>query len=114
MLTLTGLCHGYHAETRQFGEKSFTDHLLLLEVEQLNQYGITENKTVKVKIGKGLMEQGIQHIWNQNKGKAVSVPVFVSAWASKAGNAGYDLYLSGDGKPVPLQLATAKPVAAAS
>lgn len=42
MLTLTGLCHGYHAETRQFGEKSFTDHLLLLEVEQLNQYGITE------------------------------------------------------------------------
>lgn len=50
------------------------------------------------------MDQGIQHIWNQNKGKTVSVPVFVSAWASKAGNAGFDLYLSGDGKPVPCSL----------
>jgi hypothetical protein len=111
-LVLLGLCHGYNSNQRQVGDKSFTDHQILVEVEQLNQYGIPEVKTIAVKLSKKHMEQGLNNAWNQLKGKTVSVPVFVGAWASKAGNAGYDLWLAGDGKPLNIQ--AIKPVAAAS
>ena len=112
MLVLIGLCHGYHSNIRTVGQNSYTDHLLLLEVEQVNQFGIAENKTIQVKLSKKHMEQGVNNVWNQLKGKQVSCPVFVSAWSSKSGNAGFDFWLSGDGKPVNVQLA--KPVQAAS
>lgn len=109
-LVLIGLCHGYNARNRTVGQNTFTDHNILIEVEQLNQYGIAERKTEAVTISRGLMEKGIQHVWDQLKGKQVSVPVFVSTWTSKAGKAGFDLYLAGDGKPLNLQL---KPAVAA-
>jgi hypothetical protein len=112
-LALLGLCHGYHSNQRTVGQNQFTDHVVLVEVEQLNQFGIPEVKTVQVKLSKKHMEQGLNNVWNQLKGKTVSVPVFVGAWASKAGNAGFDLRLSGDGKPMNLQLAS-KPVAASA
>lgn len=102
-LVLLGLCHGFHTKSRQFNDNTFVDNQILIEVEQLNQYGIAEVKTVVVKLSKAHMEQGIQHLWDQHKGKTVAVPVFVSPWASKAGNAGFDLILSGDGKPEQLQ-----------
>lgn len=104
-LVLIGLCHGYTTNVKTFGENSFTDHLILVEVEQTSQYGTAEVKTIPVKISKRLMDQGIQHVWNQYKGKPVSVPVFVAPWASKAGNAGFDFQLAADGKPVNVQLA---------
>lgn len=112
MLALIGVCHGYHVNSRQFNGNTFQDHLIVLEVEQINQFGITENKTVTVKVGKKLVEQGVTNIYNQLKTKQISVPVFVGAWASKSGNAGFDYWLSGDGKPLNLQ--HAKPVAQAS
>ena len=111
-LVLLGLCHGYHSNQRTVGQNQFTDHVVLVEVEQLNQFGIPEVKTVQVKLSKKHMEQGLNNAWNQLKGKTVSVPVFVGAWASKAGNPGYDLWLAGDGKPLNIQ--AVKPVAAAS
>lgn len=112
-LVLLGLCHGYNCNTRQVGQNTFTDHQVLIEVEQINQFGIPEVKTVAVKLSKKHMEQGLNNVWNQLKGKGVSIPVFVGAWASKAGNAGYDLWLSGDGKPLNLQLIK-QPAAAAA
>jgi hypothetical protein len=111
-LALLGLCHGYQTINRQVGDNSFTDHVVLVEVEQINQFGITEVKTEKVKLSKKHMELGLNNAWNQLKGKPVSIPVFVGAWASRAGNAGFDLWLAGDGKPLNLQ--AVKPVAAAS
>lgn len=112
-LVLIGLCHGFHTNTRVHGQNTFVDNQVLIEVEQTNQYGIAEVKTIAVKLSKRHMEQGANNVWNQHKGKQVSVPVFVGAWASKnSGNAGFDLYLSGDGKPVPVQLM--KPVQQAS
>jgi len=88
-LVLIGLCHGFNSNTRTMGTNTFTDNQVLVEVET-----------------------GVNNVWNQLKGKQVSVPVFVGAWASKAGNAGFDLWLSGDGKPMNVQLV--KPVQAAS
>lgn len=111
-LLLIGLCHGFNSNTRTMGTNTFTDNQVLVEVEQLNQYGIAEVKTIAVKLSKKHMETGVNNVWNQLKGKQVSVPVFVGAWASKAGNAGFDLWLSGDGKPMNVQLV--KPVQAAS
>ncbi|AOE85579.1 DNA-binding protein [Pseudomonas sp. TCU-HL1] len=110
-LVLVGLCHGYHANHRMVRDQSFTDHQLLVEVVDTNRYGFEETKTIAVKLSKAHMDKGVQHVWDQYKGKQVSVPVFVGAWASKAGNAGFDLILAGEGKPLNLQLAT-KPVAA--
>lgn len=107
MLALIGLCHGFNTNTRQVGQNTFTDNQVLIEVEQTNQYGLPEVKTVAVKLSKKHMELGMNNVWNQLKGKQVSVPVFVGAWASKAGNAGYDLWLSGDGKPLNIQLVKA-------
>lgn len=106
-LVLIGLCHGYNKNVRTFGEKEFTDHNLLIEVEATNRYGIPERKTEAVKLSKAMIDRGMQHVWDQLKGQQVSVPVFVGTWVSKAGSAGYDMYLSGDGKPLNLQLAPA-------
>lgn len=111
-LLLLGLCHGFHTKPRQVGTNTFTDNQVLIEVEQINQYGIPEVKTVVVKLSKAHMEQGMNHLWDQQKGKTVAVPVFVAPWASKAGNAGFDLFLAGDGKPEQLQ--RLQPVKAAS
>lgn len=111
-LVLLGLCHGYHSNKRTVGANEFTDHVILVEVEDLNQFGIPEVKTVQVKLSKAQMDGGFNNLWNQHKGKTVAVPVFVSPWASKAGNAGHDLRLAGDGKPLNVQ--AIKPVAAAS
>ncbi|MDG9858487.1 hypothetical protein N7403_31945 [Pseudomonas nitroreducens] len=111
-LVLLGLCHGFHSNKREFNGNTFIDNQVLIEIEQTNRYGIAEVKTVAVKLSKAHIEQGIQHLWDQQKGKTVAVPVFVSPWASKAGNAGYDLILSGDGKPEQLQ--RVQPVKAAS
>lgn len=102
-LVLLGLCHGYHENKRVFGNNEFIDKQVLVEVEQVNQFGIPEVKTIAVKLSKKHSESGVQHVWDQLKGKQVSVPVFVGAWASKAGNAGFDLWLSGDGKPLSIQ-----------
>lgn len=112
MLLLTGLCHGYKANQRTVGANQFTDHLLLIEVQDTNQFGIAETKTVGVKLSKNDVDQGLQHVYDQYKGKPVSVPVRVGPWASKAGNAGFDFWLSGDRKPVQMQLKA--PIAAAS
>lgn len=111
MLLLTGLCHGYKANKRTVGANEFTDHLLLIEVQDTNQFGIPETKTVGIKLSKADMDAGIQHPYEAIKGKAVTVPVRVGPWASKAGNAGYDFWLSGDRKPVNMQIA--KPLQAA-
>lgn len=113
MLVLLGLCHGFNAHTRQHGQNTFTDNNVLVEVEQLNQYGLPEVKTVAVKLSKKHMEQGFNNVWDQLKGKQVAIPVFVGAWASKAGNAGHDLWLAGDGKPMNIQQVK-EPVRAAS
>lgn len=102
-LVLLGLCYGFNSNTRTVGQNTFIDNQVLVEVEQLNQYGIPEVKTIAVKLSKKHVESGIGNAWNQLKGKQVSVPVFVGAWASKAGNAGFDLWLSGDGKPMNVQ-----------
>ncbi|TLX52750.1 hypothetical protein DN824_22090 [Stutzerimonas nosocomialis] len=105
MLALIGLCRGFHSNTRTVGENTFVDNVVLVEVEQPNQYGLNETKTIAVKLSKKQMESGYNNMWNQFKEKQVSVPVFVSAWASRAGHAGFDYWLSGEGKPLNLQLA---------
>ncbi|MCY1279467.1 hypothetical protein D9M68_328010 [compost metagenome] len=113
-LILIGLCHGFHTHTREFNGNKFVDNQVLVEIEQQNQYGIAEVKTVAVKVSKKHMEQGINHLWDQLKGKTVAVPVFVAPWASKSGNTGFDLILSGDGKPEQIQRIQTKPAAVAA
>lgn len=102
-LVLMGKCHGFNQNVRTVGQNSFTDNQVLIEIEHVNQYGIPEVKTVPVKLSKRQMESGLNTLWEQMKGKLVSVPVFVTAWSSKAGNAGHDLWLSGEGRPLNLQ-----------
>ncbi|HDQ8769402.1 TPA: hypothetical protein QBP35_006501, partial [Pseudomonas aeruginosa] len=115
MLALIGLCQGYYSETRtingQNGQTQITEHSVLLQVEQPNKFGLIEQKIIAVRLSKKHMEGGLNNAWNQQKGKVVSMPVFVQAWASRAGNAGYDYWLSGDG--LPLNLQAAQPVKAA-
>lgn len=112
MLLLTGLCHGYKSNTRKVGTNDFVDHMVLVEVQDLDQYGIPQVKTASVKLSKADLENGVQHQYDALKGKPVTVPVRVGPWASKAGNAGFDYWISGDRKPVNMQIR--QPVAAAS
>ncbi|MCQ4285802.1 hypothetical protein NA633_22180 [Pseudomonas stutzeri] len=111
MLALIGLCRGFHTSTRTVRENTFVDNSILVEVDQPNQYGLNETKTIAIKLSKRNMEAGLNNLWTQFNGKQVSVPVFVVGWASKAGNAGFDYWLSGDGKPLNLQLAQTAPKA---
>lgn len=118
MLTLTGLCKGYYSNTRTIrganGESQITEHSILVMVEEPNKYGMVEEKVKEVRLSKKHMDAGMHNIWNQLKDKPISAPVFVQTWASKAGNSGFDLWLSGDGKPLPVQQIKPAPVAAAS
>ncbi|OKN68453.1 hypothetical protein AM433_006785 [Pseudomonas aeruginosa] len=119
MLALIGLCQAITCETRtvngQNGQQQITEHSVLVQVEQPNKFGLIEQKVIAVRISKRHMDGGLNNAWNQQKGKTVSVPVFVQAWASRAGNAGFDFWLSGDGLPLQLQaVQPAAPKAAAS
>lgn len=107
MLALIGLCQGYYPETRtingQNGQTQITEHYVLVQVEHSTKFGISENKVIQVRISKRHMDGGLNNVWKMEKGKTVSVPVFIQAWASKSGNAGFDYWLSGDGMPLKLQ-----------
>ncbi|MCW4647769.1 DNA-binding protein, partial [Pseudomonas aeruginosa] len=89
MLALIGLCQGYYSETRtingQNGQTQITEHSVLLQVEQTNKFGMPETKVVQVRISKRHMDGGLNNVWKMEKGKTVSVPVFIQAWASKSG-----------------------------
>ncbi|MCU9208808.1 hypothetical protein OE424_17505, partial [Pseudomonas aeruginosa] len=80
-----------------------TEHYVLVQVEHSTKFGISENKVIQVRISKRHMDGGLNNVWKMEKGKTVSVPVFIQAWASKSGNAGFDYWLSGDGMPLKLQ-----------
>ncbi|OTI96531.1 hypothetical protein CAZ12_34240, partial [Pseudomonas aeruginosa] len=94
MLALSALCQCYYCETRtvngQNGQQQITEHSVLGQVEQPNKCGLIEQKIIAVRISKRHMDGGVNNAWDQQKGKTVSVPVFVQAWASRAGNAGFD------------------------
>ncbi|EPG7743168.1 DNA-binding protein [Pseudomonas aeruginosa] len=107
MLALIGLCQGYYSDTRNVntanGPSQIVEHSVLVQVEQTNKFGMPETKVVQVRISKRHMDGGLNNVWKMEKGKTVSVPVFIQAWASKSGNAGFDYWLSGDGMPLKLQ-----------
>ncbi|NMZ77619.1 hypothetical protein HBO32_31545 [Pseudomonas nitroreducens] len=106
-LVLIGLCQGYYSETRNVntanGPTQIVEHSLLVQVEQPNKFGMTEERVVQVRLSKRHMDGGLNKVWDQNKGKPICMPVFVQTWASKAGNSGFDYWLSGDGMPINLQ-----------
>ncbi|MDU3111041.1 DNA-binding protein [Corynebacterium sp.] len=114
-LVLIGLCQGYYSETRNVntasGPTQITEHSVLIQVEQSNKFGMSEERIVQVRLSKKHMENGLNNAWNNQKGKQVCMPVFVQTWASKAGNSGFDYWLSGDGMPINLQPAAPKAVA---
>lgn len=118
MLALLGLCQGYYSNAKEIrgqnGPTTITEHSILIMVEEPNKYGMVEQKIKEVRLSKKHMDGGMNNLWNQLKDKQVVVPVFVQTWASKTGNSGYDYWLSGDGKPLPLQHVKPAPVAAAS
>lgn len=116
MLALIGLCQGYYLNQKEIrgqnGPTTISEHSVLIMVEESNKYGIVEQKIKEIRLSKKHMEGGLNHLWDQLKGKQVSVPVFIQSWASKAGNSGYDYWLSGDGKPLNLQQVKSTPAAA--
>lgn len=121
MLALLGLCKGHHVKTRDMKrpdgtEYKITEHSVLLQVEQFNQYDMPESKIIAVRMSKSQVDNGVDKIWDQLKERQVSADVYIQAWASKAGNAGYDYWLSSKGHPLNLQQvpATNKPQAVAN
>ena len=104
-----GMCDGYSSVTKGNG---ITEHFVLMVADQQDQYGRTVEVTTGIKIGKRHMEQGMDKLYSNLKGKQIAVPVFPSVWKSKAGNVGYDYFLADDGKPLTLVKPT--PVSAAS
>lgn len=116
MLVIMGLCKGHFAKNKTVrganGEQTITEHSILLEVTEQSRYGMEETKIKEVRLSKNHMSLGMEKLYDQLKEKQVSVPVFVQTWASKSNNSGHDLWLSGEGRPLNLQLV--KSVAAAS
>ncbi|WGW63982.1 DNA-binding protein [Pseudomonas aeruginosa] len=91
MLALIGLCQGYYSDTRNVntanGPSQIVEHSVLVQVEQTNKFGMPETKVIQVRISKRHMDGGLNNVWKMEKGKTVSVPVFIRAWASKSSNA---------------------------
>ncbi|WP_417842193.1 DNA-binding protein [Terasakiella sp.] len=113
MLTLLGMCDGVFVKTKEVRGRDgsnvqIKEHYVLIQVEEQNQYDRVEVKTREVRMAKKHIDSGIDRLYDALKGKPVAVPVYVQAWASRAGNAGFDLWLSGDGKNANVQLIPAE------
>ena len=117
MQLLIGFCQGYYLKERTVngakGQSNITEHYVLIQTTELNQFGLPEEKTTMVRLAKKHIENGVHHLWDQMKGKQVAACFFIQPWASKAGNAGYDRWFSGDGKPVTSIPGLTKPVSSA-
>lgn len=103
MLVLTGICRGHSSKTKP---NNIVEDYILVEHERIGEFGQIEVVTSGVRLSKSAMSSGVVAVYNAMKDKTVCVPVYVSVWKSKAGNVGYDYWLSlndNQGKPVPLQ-----------
>lgn len=112
MLLQMGLCKGVTSNEKPNG---IIEHYLVITEEAKDQFGQDVEVSVGVKVSKRQLDSGIENAYKQYIGKQVAVPVYKKAWRSKSSAAfGSDLWLSGDGLPVPLQRVQARPASVAS
>jgi hypothetical protein len=112
MLIQMGLCKGVTSNEKTNG---IIEHFLVLTAEQKDQYGQDVEVSVGIKVSKRQLDAGIENAYKPHVGKQVAVPVYAKAWKSKSSAAfGMDIWLSGDGLPVPIQRLQTRPAAVAS
>lgn len=110
MLLQIGLCKGVTSNEKTNG---IIEHFLVVTAEQKDQFGQDVEVSIGLKVSKRQLDSGIENAYKPYIGKQVAVPVYAKAWKSKAGTSfGLDLWLSGDGLPVPVS--RTQPVRAAS
>lgn len=96
-----GVCKGTSSKEKGNG---IVEHYILVVSEGKDEYGQTVDVTTGIRVGKAHQDQGIMKIWDQFIDKQVAVPFFVKAWKSKAGNVGLERWLTGEGKPIALEV----------
>jgi hypothetical protein len=96
-----GICKGTSVKEKGNG---IIEHYILVVSEGKDEFGQTVDVTTGIRIGKAHMEAGVGRIWDQFIDKQVAVPFFAKAWKSKAGNVGLERWLTGEGKPIALEI----------
>jgi len=109
MLVQMGLCKGVTSKEKPNG---IIEHYLVLTAPGKDQFGQETEQSVGLKVSKRQLDSGIDTAYKKYIGQQVSVPVYAKAWKSKTGTAfGFDLWLSDDGLPVPVQRVQPRPAA---
>ena len=100
-----GLCKGTTIKTKTVTNKQqqqvqIEERYVLVVTESKDEWGQTVDVTQGIRIPKGLVH--VEADYNNLRDKPVAVPFFHKAYTSSRGNAGLELWLAGDGKPVNL------------
>lgn len=101
MLLQLGLCKGVTSKEKFNG---IIEHYLVITAPGRDEFGQDVETSVGLKVSKRQLDSGIENAYKQHIGKQVAVPVYAKAWKSKSSAAfGMELWVSGDGLPVPVQ-----------
>lgn len=100
-----GLCKGVTVKKKTVTNKEqkqveIEERYILVTTEGQDQWGQTVDITVGIRVGRN--QTHVEAEYNALLNKPVAVPFFAKAYSSARGNAGLELWLSGDGKPVNL------------
>lgn len=79
-----------------------TKHFVGISFPKENGYH-DEEVIIDIQVSNKQLHAGLAAHYEGHRGKEVFVPVFPSAWASQAGNAGISWFFSGDGRPTPVE-----------
>lgn len=110
---LRGICKGVRNNERrntQTGEV-YADVYIGFDVQTPDQYGGVTVEQIEVQCAKTHIDAKLPAMYSGLKGKELIVPIWVQTWQSKdKAKYGYQLRLSGDGKPSQVSPPVAKAV----
>ena len=87
MLKITGKCLGVITEQRggRNGSEPFDVSILGIQGQKVNGFP-GETETVKINISKSQSEMRAEEFFNAQKGKDISIPIYVTSWGGARGS----------------------------
>ncbi len=87
MLTYSGKI--YNVSTNSVGDKVFTNVIL----ESITRDRYDRPHIQEIRLSRSQMQSGMSDKFNDLKGKNVTLPVWVNAWTTRAGQANHTIFL---------------------
>lgn len=98
-LQITGIILGTKTTDHNGPNGPYQRHFVGIQNEKMNGYE-SETITTDLSVSKRQYETGILAYYEKLRGSVATIPVWVSAYATKNGSAGINTHLGGDGKAI--------------